>query len=191
MLEVLETLESSSDTTVYALDETGISVESSNYLSWSPIGHPPILEKNASHTGVNVVGSTTILSNYHSVNDVYPSQHSITSEEIKTHIEHLLQINEGKKVVIFMDNAKTHTSRKMEKFYLDNRDRLTIIPLPRYSPSMNPQENVWSFVKSKLFKPSARSSIYELINDIKMIFDELNSDVEQLRSLAYARSFLV
>ncbi|MEG0773390.1 hypothetical protein [Clostridium sp.] len=37
MLETLHTLESSSATTVYALDETGISVESSNYLSWSPI----------------------------------------------------------------------------------------------------------------------------------------------------------
>lgn len=54
---------------------------------------------------------------FHTVNDIYSSQQSISSKEIKSHIEYLLQINEVKKVVIFMDNAKTHTSLEMESFY--------------------------------------------------------------------------
>ncbi len=54
MLSLLPILESSSDTIVYALDETGISVESGNHSSWSPVGYPPILEKNAPHEGVNL-----------------------------------------------------------------------------------------------------------------------------------------
>jgi uncharacterized protein Yka (UPF0111/DUF47 family) len=56
---------------------------------------------------------------------------------------------------------------------------------------MNPQENIWNHLKSKLFKPSARSSIYELISDIQLIFDELNSDSDKICSLAYARNFLL
>ena len=191
MPELLDTLESSPDTIVYALDETGISIESDNYLSWSPVGNPPILEKNASHEGVNIVGSTSILNNFHSVNDVYSSQESITSKKIKSHIEYLMELNPDKKIVIFMDNAKIHTSTAMQSFYYDNKDKLQIVLLPRYSPYMNPQENMWRNLKSRLFKPSARSTVWELISDIKNIFNELNSNFDKIRSLAYARHFLV
>lgn len=191
MPKLLDTLESSSDTIVYALDETGISIESDNYSSWSPVGNPPILEKNASHEGVNIVGSTSILNNFHTVNDVYSSQESITSEKIKSHIEYLMELNPNKKIVIFMDNAKTHTSKLMQSFYYDNKDKLKVVLLPRYSPYMNPQENIWRNLKAKLFKPSARSCIWELVSDIKILFDELNSNFAKIHSLAYARSFLV
>lgn len=191
MLKTLDTLESSSDVVVYALDETGIRVESDNRASWSTVGVPPILEKNGSHTGINVVGSTCIFNNHHTVNDIYSSQKSITSEEIKNHLEYLIEINPDKKVVVFLDNAKTHTSAVMQEFYLKSKTQLQLIFLPRYSPYMNPQENIWNHLKSKLFRPSSRSSIYELISDVKDIFDELNSNIDKIHSLAYARSFLV
>jgi transposase len=64
----------------------------------------------------------------------------------------------------------------MESFYYDNKDNLSSIFLPKYSPDMNPQENIWNHLKAKLFKPSARKSIYELASDIKMIFHELNDN---------------
>ncbi|NEU06674.1 transposase, partial [Clostridium senegalense] len=134
----LSILESSSDVTVYALDETSVSVESVNYYSWSTVGQPPILEKNGSHKGLRLVGSTSILNNMHTVVDIYSSQDSITSESIQSHMLHLMRINPGKKVIIFLDNAKTHNSIAMQKFYFDNRDRLEPIFLPKYSPKMNP-----------------------------------------------------
>jgi hypothetical protein len=56
---------------------------------------------------------------------------------------------------------------------------------------MNPQENIWNYLKAKLFKPSSRASIEELILDAKDIFDELNSNSDKINSLAYARDFLV
>lgn len=176
---------------VYALDETGICVESDNHASWSPVGAPPILEKNASHEGINIVGSTCILNNYHSVNDIYPSNKSITSEEIKSHFEYLLEINCGKKVVVFLDNARMHTSLLIQNFYQEVKERLQLIFLPKYSPYMNPQENIWHYLKCRLFKPSSRSCIEELILDVNSIFDELNSDTDKIGSLAYARNFLV
>jgi transposase len=155
------------------------------------VGAPPILEKNASHEGINIVGSTCILNNFHSINDVYLSNRSITSAEVKSHLEYLLEVNSGKKVVVFLDNARMHTSILIQKFYKEVTGRLQLIFLPKYSPYMNPQENIWHYLKSRLFKPSSRSCINELILDVSSIFDELNSDSNKIRSLAYARSFLV
>ncbi|WP_432402135.1 IS630 family transposase [Wukongibacter sp. M2B1] len=191
MLETIDTLEHSSDTAIYALDETSIRMESNNRASWSEVGAAPLLEKNGSHKGINIVGSTCIFNNHHTVNDVYSSDKSITSQEIKIHLEYLLQINPDKKVVVFLDNAKTHTSSAIQEFYLEKKSKLKLIFLPRYSPDMNPQENVWNYLKAKLFRPASRSSIYELISHVKVFFDELNSDVDRIHSLAYGRSFLV
>ncbi|WP_432402133.1 IS630 family transposase [Wukongibacter sp. M2B1] len=191
MLETIDTLEHSSDTAIYALDETSILMESNNRASWSEVGAAPLLEKNGSHKGINIVGSTCIFNNHHTVNDVYSSDKSITSQEIKIHLEYLLQINPDKKVVVFLDNAKTHTSSAIQEFYLEKKSKLKLIFLPRYSPDMNPQENVWNYLKAKLFRPASRSSIYELISHVKVFFDELNSDVDRIHSLAYGRSFLV
>lgn len=191
MLNLIPILESSSDTIVYALDETGVSVESDNHSSWSPVGHPPVLEKNARHEGVNIIGSTAILNRYHVINDTYPSSRSITSKEVKVHIQHLLDINEGKKVVIFLDNAGMHKSLEMQKFYYDNKDDLEIIFLPKYSPMMNPQEQVWRYLKAKLYKPSARESKYELTYDINLILNELNLYKDKICSLADGRKYLL
>ena len=191
MLNLLPILESSCNTAVYASDETGISVESDNHYSWSPIGHPPILEKNARHEGVNIIGSTAILNGYHIVNDIYPSSKSITTKEVKAHFQYLLNINEGKKVVIFLDNARFHKSLEMQKFYYDNRDILEVIFLPKYSPYMNPQEQIWHYLKAKLYKPSARECKYELTYDINFILDDLNLNKDKIRSLADGRKYLL
>jgi hypothetical protein len=67
MPQVLDSLEASSDTVLYALDETSISAESSNRRSWSEVGKPPVLERNGSHEGVNLIGATEILKNFDTV----------------------------------------------------------------------------------------------------------------------------
>lgn len=126
-METLDSLESSSDTVVYALDETGVCVESDNRSSWSPVGAPPVLEKNGSHEGINMIGSTCILNNFHTVNDVYSSGESITSDKVISHLKHLIDLNPGKTVAVFLDNAKIHTSAAMQRFYIENRGVLKLI----------------------------------------------------------------
>jgi transposase len=106
-------------------------------------------------------------------------------------MEYLLEINPDKEVVVFLDNARTHTSMAMQEFYIKKKSKLKLIFLPKYSPDMNPQENVWNYLKAKLFRPASRSSVYELISDVKDIIDELNSNIDRIRSLAHGRSFLV
>lgn len=191
MSKILPTLESTDDVVVYALDETSVSVESNNRLSWSPVGHPPVLQKNASHDGVNIIGATEILKGSHTVVDVYNSKNTITSVETIDFLQHLININPNKMVYVILDNAKFHTSKAIRAFMEFKDEELSIIYLPRYSPYMNPQENIWNWLKSRIHKPSARRSIDELISDISDIFSELNSNISRIYSLSYARSFLV
>lgn len=191
MSEIIETIESSDDCILYAQDETYIRTESNNRRIWSPIGVSPVLERNATHNGINAIGATEILKNFDTVIDIYHSQKSITSVEIKAFLEHLLKINPGKKIYIVWDNARIHTSTLIQEYLKLNKERLFTINLPIYSPDMNPQENLWNKLKALLFRPSARCCIEELMSDIFDIYSEFNSNVNQICSLTYAKSFLV
>lgn len=191
MSKILPSLESSNDTVLYAMDETFISVESNNRRSWSPLGHPPILEKNGLHGGLCAIGATEILKKFDCVVDVYTSKKALTSDDVRIFIERLLEINTGKKVYLLLDNAKIHTSIAMQNFLAEKSDSLVLMNFPRYSPDMNPQENIWNWLKLKLYKPKSRKSISELLEDTFEVYNELNFDLNQVRSLAYARNFLV
>lgn len=110
---LLDTVESSSDSVIYAMDEAYIQLESQNRRSWSVKGISPILEKNTPHTGVNIIGASKIHDSFETFADIYPFGHSITNVEVRNFFDYLLKINEGKKVYMLMDNAGFHTCSEM------------------------------------------------------------------------------
>jgi transposase len=52
-------------------------------------------------------------------------------------------------VVVLQDGARYHTSKAMQPCFATHADRLTIEPLPAYSPDFNPIEHLWKKVKKE------------------------------------------
>lgn len=170
------------------MDETYVRLESQNRRSWSPKGISPILERNNPHIGVNIVGASQICGSFQTFADIYSSDHTITNKEVSNFFDYLLEINNGKKVYIIMDNAATHTCAAMQK-YLDSKPNLFLLNLPPYSPDLNPQENLWNRLKNCIFSNRARTNIFELFNDIVSIYDKLNQNTCIEKSVTYARNY--
>lgn len=40
---------------------------------------------------------------------------------------------------------------KYKILWNENKGRLVLINMPTYSPHLNPQENIWNFLKNKIF----------------------------------------
>ena len=186
---LLDIIENTSDTVLYVQDETKIRVESNNYRSWSPIGQPPVIERNGSRKGVNIIGATEISKNFDSIVNVYPSDENITSTEIIKFLRELLDCNKNKKVFMIWDNAKIHTSKAVEEFVNKHEDTLFLLNLPPYSPMLNPQENVWNKLKTYFYEYKARTSIQEIKDFIVDYFDHVNSNTKETQSLVNARSY--
>jgi len=186
---LLSTVENSSDCVLYSLDETGLRTESDIRRSWSRIGVSPILESNNSHEGINIIGATEISKNFDTIMDAYPAKHSIKSHEVEVFLERLLKIHVGKKVYVLLDNAKFHTSRIIQDFADAHSEELFLINTPRYSPVLNPQENIWNKLKNCIFSTSAFISIDELFESVNSIYIHLNEDFNMVKSLVYARNY--
>jgi len=187
--QLLNTVENSSEIAMYALDETYVRNEPNNYRSWSPKGKPLTLESNGSHKGVNVIGATEILSTFETYADVYSHKESITSSKVQKLLDRLLEENPTKKVYVILDNAKSHKSIGIQAFSKINAERLELIYLPLYSPELNPQENVWSRVKSIIHQTAARCSEDKLFNHFSSVYQKLNSLKDKMKSIVHAKNF--
>ncbi|WP_255547769.1 IS630 family transposase [Crassaminicella indica] len=189
MIDLVSTVENDSESVLYVMDETGLRTESDNRRSWSLVGVSPILESNGSHEGVNIIGATEITKNFDTVADIYSAKQSITSEEIQSFMEYLLECNPSKKVYLVLDNARTHNNVKIQEFWESNKERLVLINTPAYSPQLNPQENIWNLLKNKIFNIGARENIEVLFDEIASLYDQFNEDKELIKSIVYGRNY--
>lgn len=189
MKTLLPSVENSSEFVFYAMDETGLRTESDIRRTWSLVGVSPVLESNNCHEGLNLIGATEITKNFDTIIDAYSAKQKVTSEEVKVFLERLLKINLGKKVYVLLDNAGFHVSKDMQAFAEDHRGELFLINTPRYSPKLNPQENIWNRLKNCIFSTSAYPSIDELFESINMVYNHFNEEKDMIKSLVYAKNY--
>jgi len=105
----------------------------------------------------------------------------------KTFVDFLKQIMKNhrwRKVIIVTDNYKPHKYGEIVEFLEQNKNKIAVYYLPTYSPDLNPDEEVWKYLKQvklkahqarnkKEFKPlvlSKMHSIQKKPNLIKSFF---------------------
>lgn len=85
------------------------------------------------------------------------------------------EIDPGKHCAMILDRAAWHTSKK-----LTCSTNITLIPLPPYSPELNPIEQLWQQLKQKFLS----NRCFENYDDIvEACCDAWNSYTENLKAL--------
>jgi len=80
----------------------------------------------------------------------------VNTEAMEAHLADLSRrISTGAHAVLVLDGAGWHTSPKLRV-----PDNISLLPLPRYSPELNPVENVWEFLRANFL-----SRLEELTTD--------------------------
>lgn len=108
----------------------------------------------------------------------------ITSVEVIDFLKQLLRQHRGRHVVVVMDQAKPHTSKKTKAF-IESRARLHVFYLPPYSPDWNPDEKVWNHLKNhelKAHKATNKDELYELTEEK---LDDMSQDRDLLQGLYF------
>lgn len=174
MKKLLPTVEKSSRSVLYAINETGLRTESDIRRMWSPVGASPCLESNNSHKGLNLIVATEFTKSFNSIIDAHSAEYGIKSEEIIHFLKRLLDTNKNKNVYVLLDNAKFHVSNLIQKFANKHKCRLFLINTTRYSHQLNPHENIWNKSKNSIFSTSAHSSIDDLFESVFFIYNHFN-----------------
>jgi len=125
-------------------DEAGVGMSTHSGRTWGDVGHTPKVLATNKRGGYNVLSTVTAqgVMNY-----------SISDESVDSsrYIKFLKQLIKGreKPLIIIADRASFHKSKEVRNFVRENRKRIRIYFLPKYSPELNPDEHVWRNIKDE------------------------------------------
>ena len=126
-------------------DEASFAQWGSLSYTWAPKGQQPEVPTSGKRKGYKVFGRI----DYFSGRFFYKAHAGrFNSESYATFLLDVLsQTNQH--MVVIQDGARYHTSKAMQQFFVAHAGRLTIEPLPAYSPDFNPIEHLWKKIKKE------------------------------------------
>jgi transposase len=132
---------------LYFEDEATIRLTGVLARTWGPRGER-IIQKVTGLRG-SVPAMSALGPSGHLIFQLYDKR--IASGEVISFLSEMLRHHPRRHLVVVMDRAKPHTS-KMTKTFIKKNRRLHVFYLPPYSPDMNPDEQIWNYLKNEELK---------------------------------------
>lgn len=127
---------------LYFQDESNVSLTAFLGKTWSPCGKTPKAKVTGKRAGV--AATSAINGKGHLLFRLVDKR--IASAEVIQFLTQLLRHHPRRHVVVVMDQAPPHTSKKTRS-WIESQSRLHSFYLPKYSPDWNPDEKVWNHLK--------------------------------------------
>ncbi len=96
------------------------------------------------------------------------------AEDFISFLRKIRDINPRKRIVIVLDNFRTHHAKKVKEEA--EKMNISLVYLPPYSPDLNPIDNIWKSVK-KLVSEVSLLDIEELKETIAKAFKKLAGSI--------------
>ena len=114
--------------------------------TWFPKGKQRVIPTYGKHEGVKPVGCLD-----YETGRVYMEEHrKYDAEVFLQFLKNILSRYPHGKTVMILDNAKIHHAKLLKGFLKENRNRLELVFLPPYSPSLNKIEELWGWLKDSV-----------------------------------------
>ena len=132
---------------LYFQDESNISLTAFLGKTWAPRGQTPRSKVTGKRGGVAALSALSRRG--HLLFRLLEKR--IASQEIIDFLAQMLRHHPRRHLVVVMDQAPPHTSKKTKAF-IEQQPRLHVFHLPKYSPDWNPDEKVWNHLKHQELK---------------------------------------
>lgn len=132
---------------IYFADESGIRSDHHAGTTWAPKGETPVVAATGKRFSINLISAISPRGALR----FRVVEGSVTGEVFAGFVQRLLEDTpEPEKVFLVVDGHPTHRSRAVKRTIEAAKGRLELFFLPPYSPELNPDEQVWGYVKSRI-----------------------------------------
>lgn len=142
---------------LYFQDESNVSLTAFLGKTWAPCGQTPRSKVTGKRGGVAALSALSRRGNLL----FRLLDKRIASGEVIDFLGQMLRHHPGRHLVVVMDQAPPHTSKKTKAF-IEKQSRLHVFYLPKYSPDWNPDEKVWNHLKHQELKSHQAKTKHEL-----------------------------
>ena len=165
---------------LYFEDESNISLSPVMGTSWSPRGEAITAKVSGKRGSVSAISA--ISNDGRLLFSLHNSGKRFNSDDIINFLDHILSHHPRRHLVIVMDQAPCHTSKKVKK-YAESKKRLHIFYLPSYSPDFNPDEKVWNHLKNIELKDHQKQNCNELKRLVRSKLKQMSASPETIFSI--------
>jgi transposase len=165
---------------LYFQDESNVSLTAFLGKTWAPRGQTPRVQVTGKRGGVAAMSAISRVG--HLLFQLYEKR--IASDEVIAFLGHMLAHHPRRDLVVVMDQAPPHTSRKTTD-YISQQPRLHVYYLPKYSPDWNPDEKVWNHLKHQELKAHQAKTKAELKQLTKRKLKRMSNDPTLIRGLCF------
>jgi len=158
-------------------DEAGISLQTHSGKTWGAVGATPEVAVTGKHAGFNMLSTVTKKGDL----NFSISKGKINSDRFIEFLKQLINVR-TKPFILILDNASFHHSKKVRDFVRSHRNKIRVYFLPRYSPEMNPDEQVWNQVKSKKLGRQSITNKEDLKRRLNSVLRSLQYRTEVIKS---------
>lgn len=165
---------------LYFQDESNVSLTAFLGKTWAFRGQTPQATVTGKRGGVTAMSALS--GHGRLVFQLFSRR--IASAEVMAFLGQLLKHHPRRHLVVVMDQAPPHTSRKT-KDYIGGQRRLHVHYLPKYSPDWNPDEKVWNHLKHHELKGHQAKTKEELQTLTQTKLETMSKNPSLLKGLFF------
>jgi hypothetical protein len=142
---------------------------------WAKRGSRPRAPRDRGYTSAYIFGAVCP-DRYIGAALVMPE---VNLEAMEAHLAEISRrVTPGAHAVLVLDGAAWHTSPKLRV-----PDNISLLPLPRYSPELNPVENVWEFLRANFLSHRVWDGYDAIVDACRDAWNKLMLMPEQIASI--------
>jgi transposase len=162
---------------IWFQDEARVGQHGSLEYIWAPIGSRPLAVRDNRHDSAYLFGALCP-SRATGAAIIMPAANS---EAMNEHLKEIAtQVSPGAHAVLVCDGAGWH--QRGERLQVP--ENITLLPLPPYSPELNPMENVWDYLRGNKLSHSVWDTYDAIVRACAEAWRFLLDDPKRISSVA-------
>lgn len=128
---------------IFFLDEAGFQSDPPLRRTYGLKGHTPVVETSGQRQSLNVISAVTARGEFWAATYTSKLDAALFLEFLKAFVK-----GRKRKVFLVVDGHPAHKAKIVKEYVQSLEGRLELHFLPPYAPDLNPDEFVWSYMKS-------------------------------------------
>jgi hypothetical protein len=161
---------------IWFQDEARVGQKGGHTYVWAAVGSRPAMVRDNRHDSVHLFGAICPARGVGAA-IIMPV---INTEAMNEHLKEIsTQVAQGAHAMILCDQAGWHQPGER----LRVPDNITLLPLPPYSPELNPMENVWEYLRANKLSSLVWETTEAIMDACEAAWNFLVNDPERIRSI--------
>jgi transposase len=161
---------------IWVQDEARVGQKGTHAYIWAPVGSRPVMVRDNRHDSAYLFGAICPARGIGAA-IIMPSANT---EAMNEHLAEIsTQVVPNAHAVLLVDGAGWH--QRGDRLIVP--ENISLLPLPPYSPELNPMENVWEYLRANKLCSRVWESYDEIVNACRKAWDFLVDDPDRIRSI--------